>query len=106
MATKVQVAVATLVAVTPEAREALDDKDGIRLLRFPFKVGRESRLNNPVARLKAQLDRRIGSVPQLNDLYLIEPQAPRLHISREHFLIEQVDNAYVIVDRGSACGTM
>jgi len=106
MGTSVQVAVATLVAVTPEARAALGNRDDVRMTHFPFKVGRESRLLSPMARLKSRLERRIGGAPQLNDLYLLEPPASRLHISREHFAIEQVDDGYVVVDRGSACGTI
>ncbi len=98
--------VARLVAVTPEARAALGGKSDVRITRFPFNVGRESRLMTPLARLKAEVDRRLGRVPPLNDLYLFEPQSFQLHISREHFAIELFDAHYVVVDRGSACGTM
>ena len=97
---------ATLVAVTKEARHALGGKGEVPIARFPFKVGRESRV------AKAEPDTilrelRLGIAPQVTDVYLIEPpDAGLLYISREHFSIELLGGQFFVVDRGSACGTI
>jgi pSer/pThr/pTyr-binding forkhead associated (FHA) protein len=96
---------ATLVATTREARLALDGRREVRITRFPFRVGRENRLAASVDRLL--IERRLGSAPQLNDVYLVEPTvAGPPHVSREHFAIEYAVDQCVLVDRGSACGTI
>ena len=96
-------AVATLVAVTPEAKSALGGRDQIHIAAFPFKVGRESRRDPADA---AVLELRLGVAPQLNDVYLLEPPWSDIYqISREHFLIDRVGEEFVLVDRDSACGT-
>src|SRR5690349_21229078 len=98
--------IATLVAATEEARAALGGKRELRVSSFPFKVGRESRIN-PLARLKSEMERRLGGAPQLNDLYLLEPASTNLlHISRQHFQIDWADDHFVLLDRESACGTI
>jgi FHA domain len=91
-----------LVALTEEARTALRGEQHV-IERFPFKVGRESRL----AGRKAWhvTERRAGGAPPLNDLYLLEP-GEVLNVSREHFAIEHDGDRHVLVDRGSACGTL
>lgn len=94
---------ATLVAVTDEARSALDSQPAVRLTEFPFKVGRECRRR--LERLQTEFDRRVGGVPPLNNLYLIEPSSDSLHISREHLAIGHMDGRFFLLDRGSACGT-
>jgi hypothetical protein len=96
---------ASLIAVTGEALASLGGRREIRLAAFPFNVGRESRLR-AFEKLKSQLDRRLGGGPEVNDLYLLEPPAPLLHISRAHFLIDYIDDRFVLVDRESACGTI
>jgi pSer/pThr/pTyr-binding forkhead associated (FHA) protein len=45
-----------------------------------------------------------GSRPA-NDLYLVEHDEP-LNVSRAHFQIDRDDAGYVLVDRGSTCGTL
>ncbi|HJN93255.1 MAG TPA: FHA domain-containing protein [Dehalococcoidia bacterium] len=93
-----------LVAVTQEARQAATDVEVV-IDRFPFKVGRESR--NALTKLSMSIERRMGATPQLNDVYLIEPLVAQfLHISREHFLIDEESGRYFLVDRGSVCGTI
>lgn len=106
--------VATLAALTPvteEARLALGGQREVRVAQFPFKVGRESRgvppANSAFPADPALVKPRLGTGPQLNDLYLIEPTWPSLlQISREHFVIEYADNQFFLIDRGSACGTI
>lgn len=97
--------VATLVAVTEEARRALGGQREVRVTQFPFKVGRESRVAAPANPRLIEL--RLGVAPQVNDVYLVEPAwADLLQISREHFAIELAAGQFFLVDRGSACGTM
>lgn len=96
---------ATLSAATPQAERALGGKRTVRLHHFPFRVGRESREGSTVDAQFVGL--RLGIAPQLNDLYLIEPSWVDLkQVSREHFAIDVVDEAFVLIDRGSACGTI
>ena len=94
---------ATLVAVTEDARIALGSQPAVRMTEFPFKVGRENRRR--LERLQTEVDRRLGGVPPVNDLYLLEPSSDSLHISREHLAIGHVAGQFFLVDRGSACGT-
>lgn len=96
---------ATLVAVTPEAERALGGAHEVRLTHFPFRFGRESR--SPNTDRTRPMGLRLGTAPQLNDIYLLEPPYSDIfYISREHFAIECVDNQFALVDRGSACGTI
>lgn len=93
----------TLVALTEEAERALGGHAEVRLMRFPFRVGRESRSRSA----GESEQQRHGVELPLNDLCLIESRsAALLHISREHFAIECVDNLFFLVDRGSTCGTI
>ena len=93
---------AILVAVTPEAEQALGGQPDLRLTHFPFKFGRESRVSHGAfAR-----EQRLGRAPQLNDVYLKEPVWGLSQISRDHFAIERVENEYFVVDRGSVTGTV
>ena len=97
--------VAVLVAVTQEATLALGGQREARFTQFLFKVGRESRVATPAK--PARMELRLGTDPQLNDLYLVEPASADLQqISREHFAIECTDNQFFLVDRGSASGTI
>lgn len=94
---------AILAPVTSEARAALSGVDHIVVSTFPFRIGREAR-SNPIARAMATLERRLQSVPQLNDLYLIDPAEP-LQISRSHCEIEHTNGCFFVRDRASATGT-
>jgi pSer/pThr/pTyr-binding forkhead associated (FHA) protein len=89
--------------VTPEAEYALGGKRDVRLTHFPFKFGRESRISQGAfAR-----DQRLGRAPQLNDVYLKERQSAELsQISRDHFAIENMEDQFFVVDRGSVAGTI
>lgn len=99
---------AVLQALTPEAREAVQSAqlvgDAVVILDFPFRVGRESRIRKIDGRIE-RIERPKGKEgPPNNDLYLVD-RGQLLNISREHFQIEKVTDGYVLVDRGSACGT-
>jgi hypothetical protein len=93
---------AWLVALTEEARAALKGQQLV-IERFPFKVGRESRVGALGSRNAPE--RRLATAPQLNDLYLLEA-GEWVNVSREHFAIEREGDRYYLVDRGSACGTL
>ena len=90
---------------TSEARASIQEKNEIKLDTFPFRIGRESRIR--MVNGKPQLmERRKFQAPPNNELYLIDI-GRRLNVSREHFQIEKnEDGTYMLVDRGSACGTI
>jgi pSer/pThr/pTyr-binding forkhead associated (FHA) protein len=100
---------AILKATTPDAVKAAPlgkIKSGlIRIESFPFRVGREARVALVDGELMI-LDRRprTGHEQPSNDLYLHD-SGTTLNISREHFQIDSTPDGFVLVDRGSACGT-
>ena len=100
---------AVLKAMTPEAVTATPlgkiESGVIRIESFPFRVGREARVALVDGELMV-LDRRpkTGHEKPSNDLYL-QDAGKTLNISREHFQIDSTPDGYVLVDRGSACGT-
>ena len=100
---------AVLKAMTPEAVKAAPlgkiESGLIRIESFPFRVGREARVAFVDGELLI-LDRRrkTGHEKPNNDLYLHD-SGETLNISREHFQIDSTPDGYVLVDRGSACGT-
>jgi pSer/pThr/pTyr-binding forkhead associated (FHA) protein len=91
-----------LVALTEDAQRALRGEQKV-IERFPFKVGRESRLG-PAKSWQAG-ERRATTTTQLNDVYIVDT-GDILNVSREHFLIEHDGGRYMLTDRGSACGTI
>lgn len=94
-----------LVALTGEARLALSGAAELRLTRFPFRVGRESR-SSMEAGVVVQDERRCRVAAPNNDLYIWDP-GPLLNVSREHFQIERSDgDEFFVRDRGSTCGTL
>ncbi len=93
------------MAVTNEAKLALGGRREVHITRFPFKIGRESRVAPPTN--PPIVERRPGTAPESNDAYLVERAgAHLLQISREHFAIEYASDQFFLVDRGSACGTI
>lgn len=99
---------AMLQALTPEAAEAVPPHllrgDMIAIFAFPFKIGRESRVTKIDGRLERMERPKKDDTSPSNDLYLLD-RGHRLNISREHIEISKSDEAYTLIDRGSACGT-
>ena len=100
---------ALLRAVTPEARESIIKsclgEEIFGIWSFPFRIGRESRVQVIEGELIVMERHRTGqeSMPN-NDAYLLDG-GKELHISREHLTIEEKGIGYRIIDRESACGT-
>lgn len=94
---------AFLAAMTPEAKEAIGSTE-VEIQSFPFRVGRESRKMAWTPQGIVSERRHPDQTPN-NDLYLVEKSDP-MNVSREHFLIEQEGDGYVLVDRESTCGTI
>jgi pSer/pThr/pTyr-binding forkhead associated (FHA) protein len=101
---------AVLKAVTPEARDAIPKNclgnDIIGIWKFPFRIGRESRIEEIDGKLVIYERHKLGDGEPDNDAYLVDNR-DLLQISREHLRIEKVDNVgYFVSDRNSACGTI
>ena len=92
-----------LVAGTDQAKAALGGSE-VEITRLPFRVGRESR-GFSMSRKGLMVERRRPGASPSNDLYLVE-SGEVMHISRNHFQIEEEDGGYALVDRGSTCGTI
>lgn len=96
-----------LVPVTDEARASLGPDPFARATRYPFRIGRESRSASRLARVLTNIERRLETIPPLNDLYLLEPSSSAtVQISRKHCEIDLVESGFVLVDRGSVCGSV
>ncbi len=107
MAPDTKAPVTALVAVTRDAKRALAGAAEARITRYPFKVGRESRQSAGDGSPESDSNQRLRLVPELNDLYLLEPKWSDLNrISRQHFVIEYDGRQFWLVDRRSACGTI
>jgi pSer/pThr/pTyr-binding forkhead associated (FHA) protein len=91
-----------LKGLTPEAKNALGG-NGLKITHFPFRLGRESRIHDVLS--EGQISQRHEDSQPNNDLYLVEPGAI-LNVSREHCLIDEREGRYLLIDRGSACGTI
>lgn len=99
---------AVLRAMNEEAIEAIPANsrigDLVVIRKFPFRIGRESRIRTIDGKTERVERQKLGDRQPNNDLYLID-KGKRLNISREHLQIERESGGYVLVDRGSACGT-
>ena len=100
---------AVLAPLTPEAKAAMPQLSRnvgyVSIHKFPFRIGRESRVRNVGGRLeRIERQRLVNDGAPNNDLYLIDT-GDYLNISREHLQIDIDDGAYAVLDRGSACGT-
>jgi len=93
-----------LIALTDEAREALNGREQIEIDELPFRIGRESRMALVRGEM-VYMERRKGGIHPNNELYLLD-HGERLFISREHLQIEMTGSGgFRVQDRGSACGT-
>jgi FHA domain len=92
-----------LFALTPETRAAIG---GMAVVAepLPYRVGRESR-GVRIRDHGLDMEQRSPDGPRTNDLYLRE-MSLELNVSREHFQIEDDGDRFVLVDRGSTCGTI
>ena len=92
----------TIRALTPESRAALGGRDIVPIDCFPFRIGRECRVD-PGSRSRPSTERRGEHSPN-NDLYLYDPGSVK-YVSREHLQLERdSDGRFLARDRGSACG--
>jgi pSer/pThr/pTyr-binding forkhead associated (FHA) protein len=95
--------VAFLKGLTPEAQAAIFGNE-LAIPRFPFRIGRESRGREPHRLGRGHSERRVGRGTPNNDLYLRD-EGRCIYVSREHLTIDQADDGYVLIDRGSTLGT-
>jgi len=99
---------AVLKAMSSEAVSAVPQGmivgDLICIRKFPFRIGRESRVRTVNGKIERIERPKIDNREPNNDLYLVD-QGLLLNISREHLLIEKTEDTYLLIDRGSACGT-
>lgn len=100
---------AVLKPMTPEAENSISSyclgHEFIGIWEFPFRIGRESRVETVNGKLVHAERNKIGSGKPNNDIYLMD-RGRYLQISREHFRIEKTETGYMVFDRGSACGTI
>ncbi|BDY11952.1 hypothetical protein HCR_02640 [Hydrogenimonas cancrithermarum] len=101
---------AVLVAQTNEASAAIPVKsrhdEMIPIWKFPFRIGRESRVEiDEDGHILVKERYKHGVIGERsNDIYLID-FGERLQISREHLRIDEEDGRYYLIDRGSKCGS-
>ena len=101
--------IAVLKAITPEARSTIAKNclgdEIIGIWKFPFRIGRESRVEKIDGKLVLTERQKINNGLPNNDIYLVD-NGHLLQISRQHLQIEKTETGYLVSDRGSACGTM
>jgi len=100
---------AILKAITPEAKSTITKNclgnEIIGIWEFPFRIGRESRVEKLDGKLVLSERQKISNGKPNNDIYLVD-HGHFLQISRQHLQIEKTDIGYFVSDRGSACGTI
>ena len=80
-------------------------KHMIGVWNFPFKLGRESRIDIVDGQQVIMERKRPDRHKPNNDVYIID-SGERLQISKEHMYIDLINNEFYVIDRGSACGTI
>ncbi|WP_353662474.1 FHA domain-containing protein [Hydrogenimonas sp. SS33] len=101
---------AVLVAQTKEAEAAIPVKnhrdDLIPIWHFPFRIGRESRveIDEEGRVIVKERFRPEPIVPSTNDVYLVD-FGEKYQISRKHLEIGEENGNYYVLDFGSHCGT-
>lgn len=100
---------AVLVALTEPAKysiiKRMSGKDIIPIFKYPFRVGREARVDFVDGEAVLQERHKLGGHEPNNDAYLLD-NGTFLQISREHCSIVNYKDTYMLQDRGSACGSM
>ncbi len=100
---------AVLKAITEESKHSIIKRvfgeDIIPIYKFPFKIGREARVNYVDGEIILQERHKHHGKEPNNDSYLID-SGEFLQISREHCSIVSNGDTYMLQDRGSACGSM
>lgn len=100
---------AVLKAVTEESKHSIIKrvfgKDIIPIYNFPFRIGREARVEYVDGEIILQERHKLGGHEPNNDIYLFD-NAEYLQISREHCSIVNDNGFYKLQDRASACGSM
>jgi len=100
---------AVLKAVTEEAKHCIIKrvfgKDIIPIYEYPFRIGREARVEYVDGEVILQERHKLGGHEPNNDVYLLD-NGEYLQISREHCSIENNNGLYKLLDRNSACGSM
>ena len=98
-------AVPELRPVSDGARDSIEGANTIKLIRFPFRFGRESRYTL-VNGKRVSMERRLTASKPNNEVYLLDLHEV-MNVSREHCQINRnADGSYAVVDRGSTCGTI
>ncbi len=100
---------AVLKAVTSEAKHTILKRsfgqDIIPIYHYPFRIGREARVEYLDEKIIIQERHGLGHKPN-NDTYLLD-NGEFLQISREHCSIIINDaSEYILQDRGSSCGSL
>ena len=99
---------AVLMPMTKEATlsivSANTAKSLIPMDRFPFRIGRESRISEDDRGLMVKWRMRTPLSEPNNDVYLVNT-TKHMQLSKEHFLIDKTEQGYVIQDRHSTLGT-
>jgi pSer/pThr/pTyr-binding forkhead associated (FHA) protein len=100
---------AVLVPLTDEAKLSIttvqNNEKIIPISNFPFKVGRESRMGESERGLFVKFRIMTNHLKPNNDIYLIDNNEHHMEISKEHFVIENTENEFSIMDRNSTMGT-
>ena len=101
--------IAVLKTMTTETQNAINENcfgnEYIGIWKFPFRIGRESRIKNDDNRTVRSERQKSNLTSPNNDVYLID-SGKYLQISRQHFQIEKTESGYLLRDRESACGTI
>lgn len=99
---------AVLVPLTEDAKlsiaNTINYKKLIPINTFPFKIGRESRMEESDRGLFVKLRIMSSHSKPNNDIYLIDNKS-NIEISKEHFEISNNKDEYLIKDRNSTLGT-
>jgi len=95
---------AVLFPMNEKAKTSIANEKLISISRFPYKIGRESRVSKNDRGFFVKLRLFDENSTPNNDIYLIDNDE-LLQISKEHLEITIKDNSFFVIDRGSMNGT-